>query len=872
MSAAVKKAPQKAGRQPCEPVRETDSKSGPGSKAAVAPVAGAASEPENHSSTEHTQKQLRAMHEGQAFEIRVLGIRGGHVLAGVYDDIDQAVADVHEADAKLRPKGTYVTLNPTTRKVTNKLRETNEATCSADVKRRTHLLIDVDAEKPTGTASSTGQVVDAITLANEIKAHLRDEDWPAPLEVMSGNGAHLIYAVDLNGESEAVGHAVRGISQRFTNETLKVDVKVVDAARITKLAGTMVRKGDPKLWRRAEVRGGPDSLEPVSRDSLASWRLPANENVDDWTPEPEGEFDIEAWVARHLPQAVQKRAGGLYSNRWQLRVCPFNSEHDDRSTWVAQLVGSGAYAAGCAHNSCTWTWQDLREKYEPGCYDRVEASREPWPEPEPYGTELEPVPVLTPDMLPAEAGAWISDIAEGFQLPLSMAAVPALVAMGSLIGNSVAINPDRDRFGWLVYANLYGAIVANSGIGKTPITQAAFAHVRDLEASAREHNENAEREDARELALATEHKKAMERAYKKAADKNAVTQELIIEFNAALDAITSFKPSPRKVYQVNETTPHALHQTIEQSGLPCLLVRRDELSPLMARLQGKGDSDANLMMRQLLLEGYSGDIRFEYRSKGGGVLTVERLCLALYGTIQPGPLCRLVQAEMGLADGLVHRLQMLVWPDVQPWQAREYRQDRGAYERAASLYRRLDALPFTPEDPCEAFFASDAEPVWAKWWNEHKKRCRNANAWSVPGLQEHLAKFDGLAARLALIFELASERASHTSPVIVSSESLRMALKWVTFLEAHARRVFLSAADAPEPMQRFARILQKDWNRYAESGHLSARVLGRGPFKDKGVLDSVLARAVRLSWLRRCPGRGEFYEVNPLIGEVELCA
>ena len=36
---------------------------------------------------------------------------------------------------------------------------------------------------------------------------------------------------------------------------------------------------------------------------------------------------------------------------------------------------SGAIGAGCQHNSCSWKWQDLREKYQPGYRERKEQHR-----------------------------------------------------------------------------------------------------------------------------------------------------------------------------------------------------------------------------------------------------------------------------------------------------------------------------------------------------------------------------------------------------------------------------------------------------------------------------------------------------------------
>ncbi len=59
--------------------------------------------------------------------------------------------------------------------------------------------------------------------------------------------------------------------------------------------------------------------------------------------------------------------------RWEFRQSPM-CEHGGDGPYLIQFA-SGALSAGCHHNSCGWTWHDLRQKFEPkpdsGLYDRL---------------------------------------------------------------------------------------------------------------------------------------------------------------------------------------------------------------------------------------------------------------------------------------------------------------------------------------------------------------------------------------------------------------------------------------------------------------------------------------------------------------------
>jgi hypothetical protein len=149
-------------------------------------------------------------------------------------------------------KGVYVTLNPVNRallaRASNRVRiigRNDALTGDADITKRRWLPIDLDPVRPSGISSSDQEHSIAIERAFQIRDALRQEGWPNPIPGDSGNGAHLLYSVDLptNG-NEFVKRCLQALAHRFDDDRVKIDQKVFNPARIWKLYGTVNRKGD----------------------------------------------------------------------------------------------------------------------------------------------------------------------------------------------------------------------------------------------------------------------------------------------------------------------------------------------------------------------------------------------------------------------------------------------------------------------------------------------------------------------------------------------------------------------------------------------------------------------------------------------------
>jgi P4 family phage/plasmid primase-like protien len=314
---------------------------------------------------------------GQIVELRVPKVDGRkRTDSGYFDNLH----DLAEAAARYsgRAPGVYMTMNPVNsalfHRSNNRMVEYADMTTSdADIVSRHWLLIDADPVRPAGVSSSDAEHELALARANAVRDWLASRGWPDPVLADSGNGAHLNYRLDLPNDKSTLAlieKSLQALAMTFDDGDVRIDTSVANAARIWKVYGTAVCKGahtDERPHRIATVMSVPPDLKPVSAEMLQALA----QLVPEADEEPRGgrrrgmrDFDLEAWIAEHRLPVSSPRTWGSGGKRWVFDVCPWNSDHADKSAFIVQLPG-GAIAAGCQHNSCQGKdWHALRELYD----------------------------------------------------------------------------------------------------------------------------------------------------------------------------------------------------------------------------------------------------------------------------------------------------------------------------------------------------------------------------------------------------------------------------------------------------------------------------------------------------------------------------
>ncbi len=148
--------------------------------------------------------------------------------------------------------GVYFCLNPLkpgmlSRRV-NRIAKAREGKLTSDshVLRRKWLLIDADpVREPSDIPSTDEEKEDSRQTILAVRTFLAGRGWPEPVLADSGNGHHLLYPVTLPpDDGEVVKRVLEAVAARFDTDRVKIDRKVFNPARITKLYGTLSRKGD----------------------------------------------------------------------------------------------------------------------------------------------------------------------------------------------------------------------------------------------------------------------------------------------------------------------------------------------------------------------------------------------------------------------------------------------------------------------------------------------------------------------------------------------------------------------------------------------------------------------------------------------------
>src|SRR5258708_9275364 len=267
---------------------------------------------------------------GQVTELRIVGARTGdapgyaYQASGYFNNPDLLLA----ALAQLRSaKGVYMTLHPCNpvllARAHNRLRTADEmrkaaATSDQHVAALHWLPIDIDPERPADISSTEQEHQAALEHIQRIKTALQALGWPAPIEADSGNGAHLLYPIDLPAvegtkETGLVHRVLKGLAERFDlheepeggeSFRLLVDQSVFNPSRIWKLYGTLACKGDhtsDRPHRMARLLTVPDQLDLVPRlllEVLAA-PLPAPAPATKSANWAGVSFDLERWISTH---------------------------------------------------------------------------------------------------------------------------------------------------------------------------------------------------------------------------------------------------------------------------------------------------------------------------------------------------------------------------------------------------------------------------------------------------------------------------------------------------------------------------------------------------------------------------------------------
>lgn len=411
-----------------------------------------------------------------------------------------------------------------------------------------------------------------------------------------------------------------------------------------------------------------------------------------------------------------------------------------------------------------------------------------WNEPELLTADLQPVIKFTEDMLPQPLSEYVADVSHRMQCPMDYVAAALIVTIGAVVGAGCAVRP-KQKDDWTVIPNLYGGAVGPPGVLKTPALAEPLKFLARLELQATAAYEQSLSEHEIELQVHEATRSALREQIKAAAKDGSEDLETLKR------GLLALKPPPephRRRFRTNDATVEKLSELLQHNSRG-ILVFRDELIGQLAAW----DRDGREQDRAFYLEAWNGFGSFTVDRIGRGTVHVENLCVSLFGGIQPSKLSSyLHQAVSGKHnDGLVQRLQLLVYPDLPTeWTLVDDYPNGIARDRIFNLMETLASVDFvqigafTDDSGVPYFrFEDDAQDLFFRWLT--KLQTKKLPSIEDPIIAEHLSKYRSLLPSLALLFHLVSLADNNTTGSI-SLHATELAIRWCNYLESHARRVY----------------------------------------------------------------------------------
>jgi len=495
--------------------------------------------------------------------------------------------------------------------------------------------------------------------------------------------------------------------------------------------------------------------------------------------------DNDAPGHKHAEQVAKSLHGKASSVR--VLELPGLPPKGDVSDWLA-TGGTREELLRLAGEALEWepVQEDNRER---------EGLKTEWPEPEPLNETLKPVLKLDPEILPVPFREWVTDVAYRMQAPVDFCAAALLVILGSVVGSGCGVKPKR-KDDWLVVPNLWGGVVGRPGTMKTPALAEMLKPLARLEIAAKEvyDYEMTAFEGDKEVHKAS--KEALRGEMLKAAKSGTAGMGDIRQRYIALQDPAA--PVWRR-YKSNDATIEKLGELLRDNPNGVLLFR-DELVGLLA----SWDKDGREPDRAFFLEAWNGQGAITSDRIGRGTVHVENACVSILGGIQPAKLLAyLHQATSELEnDGLIQRMQLLVYPDESAAKIVDEYPDTAARERAFRVLQTLASMDFREHGaatsqfeliPCYQF-DKHAQEIFYQWLEGLNIKI---HADEPPVILEHLNKFRSLMPSIALIHHLANVADGQAAGAI-TADSAAVAVKWCEYLESHMRRIYGMIGDVSQ--------------------------------------------------------------------------
>jgi len=550
----------------------------------------------------------------------------------------------------------------------------------------------------------------------------------------SGAGVHIIgYGNTETFKSNDVGIEVFCGRQFFTmtGDNLRPEIGVIPPAIIEKLRRTVDQAKQARNQSTANTPAQAQLSDAAKVESALAMISP--------------DCSYDAWI--RIGMAIHAELGdGAVSvwDHWSARSSKYKGGKDIDSHWKSFRPGSitGASLFKMAMDA---GWRPPRPAIvrprpaatvDPETGEILEPANDNTPPPATdFGRPMDifgiqPPPEMPMDVLPEALRDYVRDQADLTGCDPAIIGLGALVAAAACITDGIRLQPKRHDPTWTESARLWVAFVGDPSTKKSPAISKAVRHVKRIDHRMAEENASSFGDYKWQYDSWKEAKKA---------DKNSPPPE-------------PTKPQVKRII-VEDITVEALTEVLKDNPRGVLTLK-DELTGWFASMDAyKGAGKGASMDRAHWLEAYNGGRRSIDRVTRGQI-TVPNWSTCIIGGVQPD-MIRRVASSMG-NDGLLQRFMILVArPAIMD---ADRTPDMDAMKRFGDLFDKLERLQ--PSE--QAVRLSEAAHQSRERVAKYAKRL--IDAIDHPHIQAWLGKWDGLFARLLLLYHVIECNQASTYP------------------------------------------------------------------------------------------------------------
>lgn len=312
------------------------------------------------------QKTLSILSNNGVDKINIRSIGGGRTTNTIFstNESENILKHIESINSKAN---IYITFNYF--KISNK-----EAISDNDIERIKFILLDIDPERPRGTASTDKQKEEAKKVFDNCLQYLEDNSIQYYYTFDSGNGYHALIPIDIEctkENSRIIKELLYHLDSKFSSERAHVDKSVHNPARITRLYGTLNTKGiqnGPEYCRISKFlydKADGNTNDFNSIKSIISKNKVEDINFDN-TMNHKPYLLVKnpmEWLSSHnlTVDKIKDLDGGYL---YKFDRCPMRDHHNSDKGYYFIVRENNKCYFGCHHASCEH--QDINtfnEKY-----------------------------------------------------------------------------------------------------------------------------------------------------------------------------------------------------------------------------------------------------------------------------------------------------------------------------------------------------------------------------------------------------------------------------------------------------------------------------------------------------------------------------